>query len=265
MPYCDNDGSITTWAWDKPTKRQATRFRMPGRDVGVEADVLGLQGQWNNCRLTAALDSQWLDITLRLYARVGSTRILVDERTPRQATHQLVPPVTSPTNQMLYGSILQNSGFPCDGFEVKAVDLVRSQILRVRAEFTMFCWGTDAWMPRQETELVPDNNAGAAIVGSALYNGFPNHTKQITFHSQTGVGGATVFLMFFDSITPPVALSVPPITPIRLLGDQQGSFAVADLGHHFRRGLTVAVSTTDRQFTASVTPDVLATSWSRIP
>ena len=259
MSYGRDIGGVQDWSWDPPQVRNADRFRLPNR-VNQRLTVMGLNGQWNNARFVVAASLEWADVTFEIYARFqGSDEVLIHASTPRAGNSRI-------ENGIIYSEVVVATGFPCDGFSVQMIiarQIVPAPGARVVAKFTLTAWGEEA--PQRPEQLNDENNLGIEITGSALYVARPCHLKALQVHNVNL--GATRFLMLFDSTTAPVAGARPTrfMPPIRLLPNGQFARDFPERGLWYRTGLTVAMSTTDRSFTASVTPDLLAGIMFRLP
>lgn len=254
--YGPAHGTKREWSWDPPAINQAQRVRLSAQ--AELQDVVSMAGQWNNARVIVRVPVAWEDLQFELWARVGSAEFPVRSISPAEVAFQAT------ANGFVSAELFEVCGWVVDAWIVKVLG---DGTELVDGEITLMAWGTDPDCERGNGPQQQDqNNQGQFIPapGSVLYETGPLRLTQIMAHNVlvAGVPANTRYLMLFDQLTAPVLGQTPPVTPVRLLGDQQMSLTIPPDGHHFRTGIVVASSVSDRTYTApGVGSELLATIW----
>lgn len=249
MAYGDSQGSVREWCWDAPRRKVADRFQAPAVAVGNSVCVLGLEGQWNNCRVWMRAPAAWLDLVWELWGIVGGIFVLLDARSLRAASpSSLDGGVTSSA------IVLTACGVPCDSFEVRMRG--SGAAAAGLAELGMMAWG--------EETACGDGGGGGPVAGvqrisvdagvpfiQALPLSGAVRLKEIYGLNVAAAGTPTLYMQFFDQVAVLAGGEVPTVTAVPVNPTQIGSWSVPDPGDQFANGLRIGLSTTPATFTAA--------------
>lgn len=261
--YCQVPETARPWKWDPPKIRDVEHRTLPAAGTPGTAEgvpLVGLDGQWNNARVSFMGAEPWWDIRLDLYARIGGNKQWVRSATPRDGVQRI-------SDATMYSIVMGLQGFPCDGWEVWAVPGAGAIASTIVGRFSLQCWGTETGY--RANELLFDHgqpNAGDPIppaTAAVIISPTPAHFVELNFHN---TNAATRYLQLWDANGLPAGGAQPTIQSIRLLPDQQGTWGVRDFGHNCHNGIVLTQSLTQRTFTAdNVSSTMFFSAWYRRP